>query len=393
MNERPSNKVLETLSFLTNEYKYLLYCLAFASLFSCKKPYEPPAIKAENNFLVVEGVINTYPASETTVKLSHTRRLIDTVVSVPENSARVSIEDNNGASYFLTQTGAGIYKSEPLNLNASGSYRLKIITVNNHQYVSDFVPGKQNVVIDSLTWEKEKDVTIFVNTHDQQNNTRFYRWEYEETWEYHPFFDSNLGYANGQIYYRDSSNQINQCWSTFSSTDILLASTRKLSEDVITHLPVAVVPARSEKISFKYSILVKQYALTLEAFEYWQILKKNTEQLGTLFDAQPSQLTGNIHNVKDAGEPVIGFISACSIQEKRIFIMHYEVAPWEGPDYNPAGYCDVFIIDPRNAGDYLNNNTTLAPAYYVSGGGLAISKVTCIDCRLHGGSPVKPGFW
>lgn len=381
------------MSFLNSKYTHFLYSAAFVFLFSCKKPYEPPAIKAENNFLVVEGVINTSPGSETTITLSHTRRLIDTVVSSPENSASVSIEDNNSGIYVLTQSSIGIYKSGKLNLNTSRSYRLKIITANNEQYISDFVPVKQNVPIDSLHWEKDNDVTIFVSTHDPQNNSRFYRWEYEETWEYHPFFDSNLGFANNQLYYRDSSNQINQCWSAHSSTDILLASTLKLSEDVITNFPVAVVPAKSEKISFKYSILIKQYALTVEEFEYWQILKKNTEQLGTLFDAQPSQLTGNIHNTKDPKEPVIGFVSATNVQEKRIFIMHYEVAPWEGPDYNPAGYCEVFIIDPRDAGDYLNNNTTLAPAYYVSGGGLAISKVTCIDCRLHGGSTVKPGFW
>ena len=197
--------------------------------------------------------------------------------------------------------------------------------------------------------------------------------------------------SGGQIYFRDSSELLNKCWSNAASTEILIGSSAKLNEDVISHVPITSIPRNEEKIIERYSILVKQYALTKEAFEHWQILEKNKRQRGTIFDAQPAQLTENIHCITNPGEPVIGWVSASSIEEKRIFIPNSSVAPW---GRGPTGVaCDVFFIDPADAAIYLNSPDN-APAYFVTGGGLAITRPRCVDCRSNGdGVPVKPAFW
>ncbi len=77
----------------------------------------------------------------------------------------------------------------------------------------------------------------------------------------------------------------------------------------------------------RYSILVKQYALTPDAFNFYQNLKTNTEQLGSIFDAQPSEISGNIHNVNNANEPVIGYMSITNVQSLRIFVNAASVLP------------------------------------------------------------------
>lgn len=51
----------------------------------------------------------------------------------------------------------------------------------------------------------------------------------------------------------------------------------------------------SEKINTYYVILVKQYALYSDQFEFLTNLKKTIEQLGTLFEAQSAQLASNIN--------------------------------------------------------------------------------------------------
>jgi hypothetical protein len=48
----------------------------------------------------------------------------------------------------------------------------------------------------------------------------------------------------------------------------------QLSADVISNYKLAAIPYNSEKLSIKNSTLVKQYALTREAYEYWETLKK-----------------------------------------------------------------------------------------------------------------------
>jgi hypothetical protein len=257
--------------------------------------------------------------------------------------------------------------------------------------VSDFVPVKQTPLIDSVNWEVNADgVELFVNTHDPLNETTYYRWQYVETWEYHAFFDSNIGFRGGQLYFKDSSDQVFRCWSSSTSTEILIGSSAKLNEDVIHHAPITSISRHAEKIIERYSILVTQYALTKEAYEHWQILEKNKRQRGTIFDAQPAQLTENIHCITNPDEPVIGWVSASSIEEKRIFIRNSSVAPWGRGATGVA--CDVFFIDPADAALHLNDPNN-APAYFRQGA-LAITRPRCVDCRLNGaGQPVKPSFW
>jgi hypothetical protein len=85
---------------------------------------------------------------------------------------------------------------------------------------------------------------------------------------------------------------------------------------------------------------VKQYALNQEAFAYWQNIKKTTEQLGSIFDAQPSQFKGNIHSLTDSTEPVMGYVSASSIETKRIFVTSEDVKPW----YYTGRQCELKVL-------------------------------------------------
>ena len=54
------------------------------------------------------------------------------------------------------------------------------------------------------------------------------------------------------------------------------------------------------------------------------LMKGNTEDVGSIFGSQPNQNHGNIHNVADSSEMVIGYIGAGSIQQQRIFIKNSE---------------------------------------------------------------------
>ena len=138
--------------------------------------------------------------------------------------------------------------------------------------------------------------------------------------------------------FRDSTNQIYNCWHITNSTDILVGSTAALTEDVVNQFPVITIPQNSEKVGLRYSILVKQYAITQPAYLYYQILKKNTEQQGSIFDVQPSQLRGNIHSVSNPDETVIGFVTASNTTQQRIFIRNDQLTTWRHLD--PMGICD-----------------------------------------------------
>ncbi|MEP6584579.1 MAG: DUF4249 domain-containing protein, partial [Ginsengibacter sp.] len=238
------------------------------------------------------------------------------------------------------------------------------------------------------------DLNIYVNTHDPANATKYYRWEYVETIQYDAQNQSEIGVNNGLMYFRDASNQIYHCWHINNSTDIFIGSTTALTEDVVNEFPIIKIPQNSEKVGIRYGILVKQYAITQQAYLYFQILKKNTEQQGSIFDVQPSQLRGNIHSVNDPNETVIGFVTASNVSQQRLFIRNDELTNWMRS--NPQGICDAVTLqtNPTNYLIYTYPDPAFVPWYFTCMGGcLIVTKKECVDCREQGGTNIKPSYW
>ncbi len=370
----------------------------FLGVPACKKIYNPPAIQVNPDFLVVDGVINSGPGTVTTFNLSRTLKLSDSAGAyTPELHAQITILSNAGDAYPLVEQGNGVYASPTLALKSSEKYQVSITTHNGSKYISDAVPVSTAAPIDSLTWlqdDSSGNVVVSVNTHDPTASSHYYRWFYSETWEYHAPLQSELGLdANGQIYYTiDSITQqflIYYCWRSDNSTDILLGNTTALGQDRISQAPIAIIPRGDQRMSIRYSMLASQYVLTEPAYQYWLILQKNSQNLGTLFDPQPSQATGNYHCLTNPNEPVIGYLSASSITQLRMFIANNQLHNWdtvvtECPTKVTGQYPDFRI--------YTYPDTLWGP-YYFSGPALILSKRLCLDCREQGGTLTKPSFW
>ena len=372
-----------------------------AILYSCREAYTPPQITTNSNYLVVEGLINTGTDS-TIFKLSRTVKLNAKTTTQPETHAIVTVESDANATYLLKEITPGTYASPALGLSKTAKYRLRIITnTNTHTtYLSDFTVAKDCPPIDSVGYTIQPNgLQIYVNTHDATNNTRYYRWDYVETWEFHPMFDANYIYdpTLGPVV-RTAAQDIYTCWHTSSSTDVVLASSAKLTQDVIYNTIVTTVPSASEKVSIGYSILVKQYALTLDAFNFWQNLKKNTELLGSIFDAQPSQIQGNIHNITDSIEPVFGYVSAGTSQQKRITVFYTSWPQGWGSDKSAYNNCvqdtvliKDYVLFQGGALSLIPLSQIFAPPNPIPIGYFGSSHI-CADCTLRGTNK-KPSFW
>jgi hypothetical protein len=353
---------------------------------------------------VVEGVINS-GADSTIIKLSKTVNLNSKVTVNPLAGAMVTVEGSQNSTWTLTGDGNGNYVFGGLNLPAGQQYRLRINTNDGRQYLSDFVAIKPNPPIDSIGYIVEPDgVQLYVNTHDPANNTRYYRWDYDETWIFHAKYLSVswLDPVSQTMQYRPADKMVYFCFANDVSDNVILTSTTKLINDVVYQSPITKIPLTSEKLEMKYSILLKQYALSPEAYAFYENLKKNTEQLGSIFDAQPSQLSGNIHSVTDANEPVIGYVTVLNIQSKRIFILNtilpkgtMTIYPYDCEEdtaklKNKQGYNDVqnILIDPPH---YYEATVPLS----LSGGPIyayLYSTPLCMDCTLRG-TTQTPSFW
>ena len=392
--------------------KYKLFIFITFVIAGCVKPYYPAVVATAHNYLVVEGLINSGNDS-TFITLNRTVTLNNANTVNPELNALVTVEGEANENYILNEYGNGRYASAPLNLNFNKKYRLHIKANDGREYISDFNEAKNTPGIDSISYKVQNNgIQFYVNAHDPQNSTRYYRWNFDETWKYVSYYRSFYKLVNGTPTYRDAYNagdNIYECYKTSPSKQIILGSSAKLGQDVIAMQPINFVDAPSGKASKGYSILLRQYALTPAAYTYWQQLKKNTEQLGTIFDAQPSSLTGNLHCITNTAEPVIGYISVSTVKSQRIFIDPFKVSLY-APGYIPPPLPDdcasgYIPIAPGESFDFRLNrvfgsgDTVMINSVQPRGApaiiGYTYAPKECVDCRskFPKGTNVKPDYW
>ncbi|MBS1532433.1 MAG: DUF4249 domain-containing protein [Bacteroidetes bacterium] len=386
-----------------------LMLLGIMTGWGCKKHYSPPAATANYNYLVVEGVISA-GGDSTIIKLSRTIKISDADRKSHETGAKVTVNDDQGASYPLTETDSGRYAALPVSLNTSRKYKLNIVTADGKTYESDYVPVQVTPPIDSVGYDiTATAVDIYLNTHDPSNQTKYYRWDYTETYIYESVMDDPLEFDNSyqavsnKFRLRTPAQQVHVCYDNVNASTILLQSTANLKGSIINNYPITQIASTSEKIAYKYSILVKQYPITADAFNFWSQLKKNTEQIGTVFDALPSEVQGNIHCTSDPAEPVIGYVSASTVSQKRIFIGRTQLPVWPvSPPTDPCGFETLSWAGGNIPQDITGGvwipvgalNASFNPHAEDSVYSVNLVLYNCVDCRFHNhGSNVKPAFW
>jgi hypothetical protein len=361
-------------------------------LCQCVQTYVSPYKLSPTGYLVVEGYLSVNTPTQYT--LTRTIGLPGDSAIPVVTGASVQVEGSDNSVYALPEQGNGTYGNTMLPINPAIQYRLRIQTANGESYLSDFVPVKPSPPIDSVNWvfNQYNGVNIYVNTHDPNNATRYYRWTYDQTWQYimpmqtYEYYDPD----SNAVFTRQPNQQVNRCWRNFISTALLIDNTTKLSQDIVYAYPLVNIPNNSEQLSSLYSIQVTQYALTDSAYNFLSQLQVNTESLGTIFDPQPTALMGNIHCLNNPAEQVIGFISAGTVQQQRIFIAENQLPYW---DYLIT--CRSLDITVPNIPDSLEFYfhygiyTPIGPDF----GNYTANLTACLDCTSLGGSNQKPSFW
>jgi hypothetical protein len=385
--------------------RFLLRLLALSgglALASCVDRYTPDVPPAAQANLVVDGFIN--PQGSTVIKLARTFSVNIKNTAPAEARAQVFIQDNTGARYPLSERPAGTYTAATAPLDPSRQYQLRITTTQGREYASTSEPVAATPAIDSLTWRltPEQGVQVYLTTHGASTAPRYYRWEYDETYQFTSYYQSGLEYiaSSNSVQERPAERQIFVCWHTEPSTAIIQRNTVQLSQNTLANFPLLTV-LPSVQLRYGYSVLTRQYAESQAEYNYWEQLRKNTENLGTVNDPLPSRVTGNVHALADASEPVLGYVGVHSVTEKRLFINAAQF-PTPRPAsvfYSPlyascAGTIgpSVRIDDPFYLQQFRDGflipikREDLAPNY------IFVATPGCTDCRLHG-TNIKPSYW
>jgi hypothetical protein len=168
---------------------------------------------------------------------------------------------------------------------------------------------------------------------------------------------------------------------------VFAASTQLLSENNIYQNKLHYVSDQTPRLSRRYSLLVEQYSLTDQAYNYWEKLAAQSSSSASLYETQPSSSQGNIYSAT-GDEKVLGCFYATEIRDKRIFVDYKEV------DFPVSAYTCRLDTLP-------DNSTFLYDRYYFlislnplgAGPPWLAGPDKCFDCTKRGGDNEVPDFW
>lgn len=345
---------------------------------SCTEPYALQTNTFEDALVIEATITNELKNHE--IKISRTFALEEKEQQFEKN-ALVYITDDIGNTYSFTEVGDKYLSTEAFEALPSRQYQLFIETSNGKKYTStrEKLPSTSNqleIEARKNNIEGVEGVEILANSFDPSNQSKYYRFEYEETYKIvSPYWTTeslSLIYNTNTFEVTPNISQKNYdssiCYNTLYSNELLLVNNSGNNEDKIIDYPVRFVPQNNHIIAYRYSILVKQYVQNLEAYTFYKTLKDFSGGGNVLSPNQPGFIEGNINNVNDSSEKVIGFFDVSSLSQKRIFFNYNDFFEGE-PSEKYHVDCQLKYYSPSlqvvNCNGYFPPKTI--PPYCVTG--------------------------
>lgn len=418
---------MQTKGLRSNKIILFLGLVFLTTLIACVEEYWPKVNFESDYLLFVEGKITNEPGPYQ-IKLSKSVA-IEKYLNAENNAVRraiVIVNDDLGNSEQLTETEPGIYQTSPSGIRGvvGRQYKVSISSEDGRNYESDFQELLEPIQIESLTSQRvgrythdnelEEGFQFLVSSESFNSNTNYFYWELEETYKYQTAYAIHLiykGLINGRHVYQEPSDpdSLRYCYQT-NRIESFTFNTKEISSQKINNLPLSFLPFGDERAKLRYSLLAKQYIISENAHTYLDgFLNQGAGQEG-LYLTQPYQIKGNLINVENPDEVVLGyFLVASTSQSKRVFVSPpddvdlfvpppctYQGAPdcSETPvQYTFSTLQDDYGTSPELLPRYIAKERIFDCRINMTNLLVIFPKADCIDCQARGGVLNKPDFW
>jgi hypothetical protein len=394
--------------YLHKSFVLILLCLTISS---CTEQYAFKTSTFENILVIQANITNEYKKQE--IKISRSYRFEENGPT-NEEGATVYVTDSDNNSYqFGFEKISGLYVSNSeFQAVPEKTYQLNVITKEGKSYSSNVqsLTAASEIQVEPkvATIDGQKGVQIVVSSYDPDAKSKFYRYEYDETYKViAPSWTSDKlivapfttdGHPDFLVVPRTEETRI--CYTTKKSDDLFLLNTLGLSEDRIDY-PIRFIDIKSPILNERYSIIVRQYIQNLESYTYYETLKSLSTSKSIFSQVQPGFNYGNLKSNDDPSEKIIGFFEVSSISSKRIFFNFRDIF---FDDPYPPYYFECFITPYSNCWTErgcggnkilsLVNGSGTEQVYYGADakGNFYFVTAPCGDCTKIS-SNIRPLFW
>ncbi|CAL2082957.1 conserved hypothetical protein [Tenacibaculum sp. 190524A05c] len=333
--------------------------ISFVIIHSCIEAIEFENITFDGN-LVVKALI-TNETKKHTIELSRTIPIDSTKLN-PEKNARVFIADDSGMIFDFVEINDGTYESATsFAAQTNKLYTLNIETSDGQTYssIQETLPkttsiSNLKVGVEENEIEYIREMVIRVDSDLTSDEGKYYRYEYEETYKIKTplWTNDELKIISDTKPYEVILVQKDPavagegfCYPTEKSNQIFLTETINLGQDQVVGFPIRQIPIDNYRVGLRYSILVKQYVINQNTFDFYTLLDKFSEPDNIFSQTQVGNIPSNISNNKFPTEDrVIGFFEVSSVSEKRLFFNRSDYFGLETPFIN---YWElIFCVEP-----------------------------------------------
>ena len=311
---------------------------------------EPISINPEqaSGVMVVDGAITTEPGPYT-VRISKSFS-IGKFSNEKVTGARVVISDNKGNEAILSEVDSGVYKTlkNEIQGTVDNKYTLTITTAEGKVYHSLPEMLTATPAIDSIHYKLKEEINyignyaenirtyfqMYVDVKDPAGVENYYRWESTRIME----FESDLPTYPPEI---DPPPDPPECCYlcylyNYEQNNIALASDLFADGQEMKNIPVTRVGNGFENI---FSFRVRQYSLSARAYDFLNRLRDQQENVGGVFDTPPGSIRGNVFNVNDQSEQVLGYFMASAVARKTIVVPRFRYAVSGRIKFDYVGDC------------------------------------------------------
>ncbi len=314
---------------------FLLVILFFVS--SCIDEIDLTPEESQS-VLVVDGEVSLDNGS--VIRLTRSEPLGKSVFS-PISNAQIFLLDDQGLRipYDYNDDGTYLISSELIQAKPGNVYQMEILLADGSTYRSlpEKIPFSQS--IDSLSYQisfeeflsdvdvvqtkKFFNLTLLSTVPDITDNL-YYRWSIENVYA---FFEITCGpfHSPKTCYILDPIAQ----------NSIHLAR----GFDFKSGSPISqVVFKKGLDSSFgsKQSFRVFQHIISKNEFEYWDKIDQLANNVGSILDAPPAAVRGNVFNVHNQEEMVLGYFSVIAKEDIILFLTRSDL-PDDDAQLPPCG--------------------------------------------------------
>lgn len=304
----------------------LLLFLGFG-LCTCIQPFEA-AVPQDVRGLVVSASLTTVVGLQE-VRLQQLAAYTTKALVYPVTKAQVWVEEETGTRHFFIENSKnpGNYTPQDRNFVAivGKTYTLQVITSDNQTYASKpeilkATPPIKKIYPEAIFAENPiignaiHGYNILVDTEDPVSKGDYYRW----TWVHYEQQGFCLIYESIDPPLIGINCCENPCWDIhrcyLNCTNVL--SDALVNGRTISRQPIHTIPYCPRD----YYIEVQQRSISRDAYNYWRSVDQLSSNNGSIFDAAPALVRGNIRCTSDSTQLAYGLFEVSDVYETGVFI-------------------------------------------------------------------------